>query len=182
MIRSFVAIPLPEHVRDALEDIQIELDVGRLMAPHTFHITLAYLDKQTELTLERIHEVLSQVQIQRFSVQIRGLGLFGGRQPRVLWAGIETNDAMNSLREKARRAAMRSGVSLSRERFRPHVTLARFGNRIRGTEMHKIERFLTANADFEIPEFEISEFVLFRSTLHQTGAMHDRLMTYPLQN
>ena len=43
MIRAFIAIPLPDEICDALEDVQMDLTVGRRTSPETFHITLAYL-------------------------------------------------------------------------------------------------------------------------------------------
>ena len=61
MIRSFIALPLPEAVRDALSDLQDDLQVGRPVPHENFHITIAYLDKQTPQTLERVHEVLDQI-------------------------------------------------------------------------------------------------------------------------
>lgn len=180
MIRAFVAVSLPEEAREALEDVQLGLQVGRLTAPQTFHITLAYLDKQSERTLEHVHEVLSQIRLPSFQLRISGLGLFGGRHPKVLWADIAPSDALDALREKTRRAAMRSGVELSRERFRPHVTLARFKPRLRPGEIGKIEGFLAEFGGLQGPVFDVTEFVLYRSTLHPAGAQHDPMVRYPL--
>lgn len=180
MIRAFVAVSLPEDAREDLEAVQLELDVGRLTAPETFHVTLAYLDKQSERTLERIHEVLAQIKLTAFRLRISRLDLFGGRQPKVLWAGLEASPELEQLRDKTRRAALRSGVSLARERFRPHVTLARFKPRLRPGEIAKIEAFLAKHGALDGPSFPVEEFVLYRSTLHPTGAQHDPLVRYAL--
>jgi 2'-5' RNA ligase len=55
MIRAFLAIPVPKPARDALAVQQQMIPTGRLTNPDSFHITLAYLDKQTPLMLERVH-------------------------------------------------------------------------------------------------------------------------------
>jgi len=181
LIRAFIALPLPEIARDALEDLQSELPVGRHMSPDTFHITLAYLDKQTERTLERIHEVLGQIALPPIPITLKGVDVFGGKSPKLLWAGIASSDELAVLREKVRRASERSGVTLSRERFRPHVTLARFKNNLRDGEVAKIGSFLAAHADFEMQPFVADHFVMFQSTRHQTGATHEPIVDYPLQ-
>ncbi|KMW58947.1 2'-5' RNA ligase [Candidatus Rhodobacter oscarellae] len=180
MIRAFVAIPLPEEARDQLEDAQIGLRVGRHVPSENFHITLAYLDKQTEQTLARVDEVLGQIDLPGFYVSIKGVDVFGGAKPRLLWAGVEPNDALSTLRERVRRAAMRSGVELSRERFRPHVTLARFKESRRGSEIANVQEFLTSQAGLCLPPFRATEFRLYRSTLHQNGATYDPLVSYGL--
>lgn len=181
MIRSFISIPLPPAIRDALEDIQADLDVGRLTAPETFHITLAYLDKQTPQMLERMDEVLQQIDLPAFPVHIKGVGLFGGKAPRALWAGVETDMALSTLRERVRRAVSRSGVDLPRERFRAHVTLARFKGRFMPRDETRVQRFLAHHAASTLPAFTADRFVLYRSTLHHSGAMHDPLVDYPLR-
>ena len=40
-MRAFVAIDLPEIVRDVLEDLQERIPAGRLLDPDTLHLTLA---------------------------------------------------------------------------------------------------------------------------------------------
>ena len=180
MIRSFIALPLPEGVRDALTDLQDDLQVGRLVAHENFHITLAYLDKQTPQTLERVHEILEQMRIAPFEVALRGVDVFGGRAPRVVWSGVAPSEPLTHLRDKVRRAAMRGGVELARETFRPHVTLSRIKGRLGLRDHARIETFLSAHSGFQAGPFEAEEIVLYRSTLHQSGAIYDPMTRYPL--
>ncbi|MFN6952073.1 MAG: 2'-5' RNA ligase family protein, partial [Albidovulum sp.] len=42
-MRAFVAIPVPEDIRDRLEALQADLSVGRRADSETFHVTLAFL-------------------------------------------------------------------------------------------------------------------------------------------
>lgn len=180
MIRAFIALPLPDDVRDALEDVQADLDVGRPTAPENFHITLAYLDKQNDRTLEHIHDVLSQVSHARFDVVLHGIGVFGGRDPRVVWAGVEPERQLENLRDRVRRAATRSGVELARERFRPHVTLARFRGRLKPRESQRLQAFLMRHGALRFEPFEAQAFVLYQSTLHSAGAIHEPITRYSL--
>ena len=181
MIYAFIALALPEHVSEALEELQADLPVGRHLSPDTFHITLAYLDKQTEQTLERIHEVLAQMRFPEFDISITGVGVFGGRSPRIAWAGIQPSEPLTKLRDKVRRTAERSDIDLPRERFRPHITLSRFKSSVRERDSIKIRDFLARNAAFRLPPFKAQEVTFFRSHRHQTGATYEPIVSYALE-
>ena len=163
-----------------LSDLQDDLQVGRPVPHENFHLTLAYLDKQTPRTLELVHEVLDQMRIAPFEVVLKGVEVFGGKAPRVIWAGVTPSEPLTLLRDKVRRAAMRGGVELSRETFRPHVTLSRIRGRLGVRDHQRVERFLQAHAAFELPAFVAEEIVFYRSTLHQDGAIYDPMTRYPL--
>lgn len=179
-MRVFVAIDLPESVCEVLEDLQEHLPVGRLMEPETMHLTLAFLDDLPREVVVAVHDALEVLKVTSFAVQMRGLGTFGSKSPKVLWAGIEPNSALNRLRDKVRSAARLAGVDLPRERFRPHVTLARFGGRIEGVALERVRVFLERFGAAAMPEFQVEHFILFESHLRADGARHDILAEYPL--
>lgn len=180
MIRAFVAIPLPNAARDALETVQEAVPCGRQVAPENFHITLAYLDKQTPQVLERVHEVLAQIRMPVITISVHGLGIFGDRDPRLVYAGIETDSALERLRDKVRRAAMRGDVELPRARFRPHVTLARFKGRMSPRNRAQLDALLAEHVTTPQLSFEADRFVMYQSTRHQAGATHDPMVEYML--
>jgi 2'-5' RNA ligase len=180
-MRCFVAIDLPDEARAALEAVQDQLRVGRVSDPETLHLTLAFLGEQPDAALEEMHLALEAMRAAPFTLQLRGLGTFGGRSPRVLWAGVEPQPALRALHEKVRGAAHVAGIELPRERFRPHVTIARFGERLQPGELDKLTGFLSRFEQFPAPPFEVEEVVLFRSILHRDGAIHEPLEAYPLQ-
>ena len=179
-MRAFVAIDLPEIVRDVLEDLHDRIPAGRLLDPDTLHLTLAFLDEQPQDLLEQLHDDLSSIRALPFEVQLRGLGTFGSRAPRVVWAGIETQPALTAMHEKVRGAARLAGIELRRERYRPHVTLARLPDRLEPGELEKLRNFLERWQNFPCPPFEVSTFTLFQSILTPDGAIHDPLAEYPL--
>ena len=126
-MRAFVGLPLPDDALDALERLQEDIPVGRIVPAENLHLTLAFLDEQPEHALHQLHRELEQIEATPFSLYIRGLDLFGGGKPRILFAAVEPDPALSRLRGQVRRAAERAEMDLSRERFRPHITLARFG-------------------------------------------------------
>ena len=115
-----------------------------------------------------------------FDLRIAGVGTFGGRLPKVLWAGVAECPELAALHGRVRAACVRAGVALRRERFRPHVTLARLGQHVPAGELERVAGFLAHHARFEAPVFRVEEVVLFESVLHPEGAEHRVLEGYPL--
>lgn len=180
-MRAFVAVDLPGPACDLLERLQDDLPVGRLMAPETFHLTLAFLGEAPETAIGEVHEGLTKLRANPFSVRLRGVDVFGGRQPKLIWAGVAHQPALTALREKVRRAISGSGLDLPRERFRPHVTLARLGKHMRDDEAAKLRGFLAHHAGFSSKPFAVRRFNLYRSILHRDGAQHEMLAEYLLE-
>ncbi len=179
-MRAFVAIDLPDPVRAALESVQDRIPAGRPTDPETFHLTLAFLDEQPVAVLEELHSALEGISAPTFPLQMQGLGTFGTKSPKVVWAGVQKGPDLAALRDKVRSAARTAGIELPRERFKPHVTLARFGDRIDADELEKLRVFLERFQQYPAPAFEVTEFVLFRSILGKGGAVHEPLAEYPL--
>ena len=179
-MRIFVAIDMPENVQDALEALQDQIPVGRLMTPETLHLTLAFLDEQPDAMVEAIHEALQTLHQPKFDLNLHGLGTFGPKSPAVLWAGVRPNPALNQLRDKIRSAARLAGLDLPRERFRPHVTLARFNPRIPAEQLERLRIFLSRFGDAALPTFTVAQITLFQSLRTSHGAVHEALAEYPL--
>lgn len=179
-MRLFIAIDMPEHARAALEDLQDRVPIGDPVDPDTLHLTLAFLDEQSRETAEAVHEVLSDLRVPAFDLALHGLGSFGSKSPKVLWAGVKPCPALTQLRERVRGAARVAGVDLPRERFRPHVTLTRFRHRIEGYELERLRLFMDRFAAAPLPLVRVDEITLFESRLLAKGPRHDALATYPL--
>ncbi len=180
-MRSFVAIELPDDTRAALEAVQEHLRVGILSDPDSLHLTLAFLGDLPETVLEEVHLSLQGIRQPSFTLQLRGLGVFGSKAPRVVWAGIVPNPELSALHKQVRGAVRRAGVDLPRERFRPHVTLARLKARLGPEELDKLRLFLERFDAFPSPPIKVAEIVLFQSILASDGAIHHPLAEYALE-
>lgn len=177
-MRAFVAIPVPEDIRDRLEALQADLAAGRLADPETFHVTLAFLGEAPVERVEAAHEALEGLRAAPFDIRLDGLGSFGGREARALFAAVAPSEPLSTLHRKVRSLLHGAGLMPDRERFRPHVTLARF--RPGEAECPAVARFLTRHAAFGSAPFPVREVVLYRSRLTRGGAIHDALAEYPL--
>ncbi|MEQ9694664.1 RNA 2',3'-cyclic phosphodiesterase [Shimia sp. SDUM112013] len=179
-MRAFVAIDLPADIRAALAAVQADLRVGRLVPEENLHLTLAFLEDQPEAVLRALHGRLYTLQPDPVILRLQGLELFGGKAPRVLYLRADGGEALRALRRKVRQAAGEVGIDLPRERFRPHVTLARFRRDMRPEQIAQLGRFLERQGDAALPPFGIQSFSLFASRLLPEGAVHEALAAYPV--
>ena len=177
-MRTFIAIKIPEVVSDALAELQSVLRVGKPVTAENFHLTLAFLDEQPNELIEEVHHSLQHLHLPKFDVKLQALDTLGGKTPNTLYVGIENNEALDLLQEKVIGALRGAGVQLDRKRFRPHVTIARFGRRLSRADLDRLRDFMSGYADFGPVSFSVNSFSLYRSTLGHMGAVHDELAQY----
>lgn len=179
-MRCFVAIPLPDDVLDKLGGLQAIIPVGRITPRENLHLTLAFLGETSEQSARAAHQALAELRDEPFSVEISGVDLFGGRRPQILFAAIRGSGPLQALHRKTVQALRSAGIPMRRERYRPHVTLARFNRFPKQTEGDRLAEFLLANGTFSAGPFDVGRFCLYRSELNRGPAIHTELACYPL--
>lgn len=179
-MRLFLAIALPEEVKDDLASVQGDLTVGRKMDPDTFHLTLAFLGEQDEAFAEELDLEMQGLAARGFELTLAGFDTFGGATPAVLFAGVAEAGPVTELHRAVRRKVRAAGLELDRERFRPHVTVARFRKRLSPEALEGIRMFLARNAGYRGEAFPVRDVVLYESALSGDGAVHTELARYPL--
>lgn len=179
-MRAFIAISLPAPVRQQLAGLRESLPFGRPVPEENLHLTLAFLDDQPESLLRDLHEQLSLIRAEPFELSLSGLGIFGGPKPRVLFAEVEESGPLRSLHREVKGAVRRVDLTLPRERFRPHVTLARLPGQLSPLRARQLQLYLENHIGAPLPGFRVEDFTLFHSILGRDGARHEELATYPL--
>ncbi len=180
MIRTFVALPLPDVVVAALVAAQAGLPGGRPVEPQNLHLTLAFLGELHEPVVEDVHYALQAIRLPAFELRLAGLGLFGNGKLRVLHAQVEAGPGLGKLRDKVLQAARSAGLEMERTRYRPHVTLARFNAGLTGEESDRMRVFAARGAGFRAGPFDARSFDLMRSWLGRSGPVYETLAAYPL--
>jgi 2'-5' RNA ligase len=168
-MRLFAAVVPPE---EALEDLDDFLDVRREAGPFRWtqidqvHVTLAFLADAPERSLDELVERLGRAAGRRtaFPTAIAGGGAFpDAARARVLWAGLDLDEAgrteLGRLATGARAAAVKSGIEVAGQRFKPHLTVARLG---RPQEVTRWVRLLDA---YRGPAWTADTLSLIRSHL-----------------
>jgi RNA 2',3'-cyclic 3'-phosphodiesterase len=179
-MRLFVAVELPEDVKDALTALRTNLDGVRWTKREQFHLTLRFIgDGITQTQFEAIKSALSDVRSERFEMRLQGVGRFPpnlNRPPRVLWAGIARHPSLTKLYQHVDSALTSVGVAPDDHDFNPHITLGRAEVR----DPKPTNTFLDRQSKFETRAFPVESFTLFSSVLSSSGAEHRREAIYKL--
>ena len=178
-MRAFVALDLPEEAVQPLTRLQAGLSVGRIVPEENLHLTLAFLGDVPEPQVAELAEALGGLDLPPVTLTLQGLDMFGGRHPSVLIARA-AGEGLERLHDKVMRAAREAGMTLPRERFRPHVTLARFPREMTRRDQDRLGEFLMLNGRFLLPPFAAPAITLYRSHLRHDGAIHEPLAQFLL--
>ncbi|HKP97616.1 MAG TPA: RNA 2',3'-cyclic phosphodiesterase [Fibrobacteria bacterium] len=178
MPRLFIAVDLPETVRDRLAEIAAGLPGADWIESERYHLTLRFIGETDPDTFQAVRKSLGSVLTRSFYLSLRGVGLFPLRgDPDTLWAGVPRNEDLLRLRHKVESALARNGVPPDTRKFFPHVTLAR----VRECREEWVGRYVADHGLFSIPEFPVQGFGLFSSKLTPEGAVHTLEEAYPLE-
>lgn len=178
MPRLFVALELPEALKEAIGGLQAGLRDAFWLDVDALHLTLAFIGEVDPSAQGRIEEALARVEAPLLAVALRGLGHFPHRgPPRVLWTGAAPAEALGSLAAAVRRALARAGHPPERRKFVPHVTIARFR---RPPPPPALQDYLGTYALFRTPAVPIASFRLLSSILRPSGARYTSEADFPL--
>ncbi len=190
-MRLFIAVDPPADVQDELAQATAGLAVvragARVTARALWHVTLAFLGEVPDGRLDTAIGALDAGVAGQVPpvLRIAGGGRFGRGRFTVLWAGIEGD--LGPLRDAVTRELRRAKLPFDAKHFRPHLTIARPGDRC------PVEDDLAALKAYHGPQWTVEEARLVRSylgpkpryeTLHvarlgQRPATEDRPVTRP---
>ncbi|PIE72312.1 MAG: RNA 2',3'-cyclic phosphodiesterase [Deltaproteobacteria bacterium] len=167
--RLFVAIDLPEPVKERLKPLCWGLPGARWTDMHQLHLTLCFIGEVEGVVYLDVRQALGDIRFSSFSMQLDGLGFFPPRgRPQVVWAGVAPCERLKTLREKIYNRLLAEGVSLEKRKFVPHITLARLKN----TPPKRAGLFLEEYGLFYSEPFTVKRFLLYSSVLGRKGARH----------
>ena len=178
MPRLFIAVDLPDTIKENLEAMFFGIPGARWVPPDQIHLTVRFIGDVEGAVFHDIINSLEEVTSRPFPLQLKGMGHFPPRgAPRVIWVGIEKNEPLLLLRKKIDGALLKIGVEPENRKFSPHITLARLKN----SPLHKIGNFLAGNNMFSQEPFQVEDFRLYSSVLTPKGAIHKVERIYPLE-
>ncbi len=178
MHRLFVALAIPEIVADALSTIQSGVDGARWRPVENFHLTLAFIGETDRHGFLNAVDALSVIDAPAFDLRLSGIGYFGERQPRALWAGAAPSQELSHLQAKTEQALRRAGFDLERRKFKPHVTLAY----LRNVPRDAAERYSALHGLFSCEPFPVEAFHLYSSRLGGEVSAYNIEASYALSS
>jgi 2'-5' RNA ligase len=174
--RLFVAVPVAEHVREAVGRLMeglagAPIDVRgpgqpRWVSVQGLHLTLRFLGATPDTRLAELSEAVSDAArgVAPFRVELNGGGAFPNAQrPRVLWIGIGRGEAeLVALSRRLNDGLHRLGWPLDDRPLQAHLTLARTDG-VQGAD-EKAERLIERARDLRL-DWQADSLVLYKSNL-----------------
>ena len=189
-IRAFIAIELPDPVKDSLSSLEDRLRPAehpyvKWVDPKGIHLTLKFLGNIATDQVPRIIEAITSASqgLSPLKLQIGGLGAFPNLQrPRVIWVAVTGEvDPLIALQRGIDQALVPLGFAIEKRPFSPHLTLGRLRERASLVERNSIGKLVMATKSEGSPAQEVKQISLMRSTLTPSGAIYNRLASIELK-
>ncbi len=189
VIRSFIAIELPDETKAELKRIQNALKTGnpswlKWVSPDSIHLTLKFLG---DITSDKISEILNAISDAAtgstpFTVNVEGLGTFPNiKRIQVVWVGLTGEiDKLSKLQKQIEENMSILGYPEEGREFTPHLTLARVRFQPPPVELQKFTQLITSFKDNKAGTFIVQEVNLMKSQLTPQGAIYSKLGTIVL--
>jgi 2'-5' RNA ligase len=185
-MRLFVATYPPATACDDLERRLAGLNVAiaavqgvntRLARRETWHVTLAFLGEVNEERFPDVEAAVGRAVDGRPAPQlcVAGGGRFGRGRFTLLWAGVEGAE-LAGLARHVRRELKRARLPYDDKPFKPHLTVARPGDRLDRTA---VDADRAALAEYRGPVWRADSVELVRSHLGPKPS-YDHLSTWRL--
>lgn len=176
-MRLFVAFALPDEVARSLMALQAGVPGANWRTREQLHLTLRFIGEVDGRDAAAIDDALAAISAPAFSLELKGVGEFGGRHPHALWVGVRGNEAILHLQRKIESALQRVGLEPEGRKFTPHVTLAK----LKGTPRERVIDFLTHHALYSCGPFPTEAFILYSSQLSPNGSLYRAEKAYRLR-
>ncbi len=180
VVRAFIAIELPDTIKEALGDLSQRLRPCGVRAswvkPERMHLTLRFLGEVSENDAERVGDFLEAAyrDLKPFEVTVAGVGAFPNlRRPSVVWVGVEpVRGSLARAQSVAEEAACHIGLPREKRAFRAHLTLARIKEERKADALTTL---LEHERSFAGGSFSVRSVSLFGSRLTPKGPIYRHL-------
>jgi 2'-5' RNA ligase len=179
MSRLFIAIDLPERIKDALIDTCSAIPGADWIDEARLHCTLRFIGDTQPPDEQSLVNALRPITLEPFTLTLNATGIFPNRgKPRILWAGIANSPQLMRLQRKIEQVCVAIGLPREQRHFHPHITIAR----LKMVHMEKLAEYIVSTSLFKTDPFEISEFHLYNSITGKQKAHYEKLVTFSLMD
>ncbi|MGD0745985.1 MAG: RNA 2',3'-cyclic phosphodiesterase [Verrucomicrobiota bacterium] len=183
-LRLFVAIPMPEAIRNEIIGVQQEFqrlvprEAVRWTKPEQFHLTLRFLGDVPVGRVADLQKAVNAVCAGEPALRLRaqGVGFFpNARLPRVLWAGVNDGEGrLADLQKRIESVVQPFTQEPGADRFAGHVTIGRVKS-LKRPEIEKLAAQAQSVKDRLLGEWTANEIEIIQSRLSPAGAQHSLL-------
>jgi 2'-5' RNA ligase len=183
-IRAFVALEIAEPIRRKI-DREITAKLRKCgvrcswVRPENIHLTLKFLGDTPSEAVAKITRDIGMVLegIAPLELRLEGVGTFGGKSPKVVWAGLSGDtEALELITRVIDDVTFLHGFPREKRPFSPHLTVGRVRDPQNAGEL------VSKIGEIEIePEDFIAERIIFmKSELTPQGSIYTPLHEYDL--
>jgi 2'-5' RNA ligase len=180
-MRAFIAINLPQKIKDGLEAVINNLDKmnrglkAKWTEANNLHLTLHFLDEIDDHQVELVNAELQKVsgQYPKFTTFLGAIGAFPDtKNPRVIFVGVQSDHSqiIEKIQKKIGFELSSLGLKIDLRPWEAHITLGRV----------KFGRAKLAAVEAPIGEFEVSSIELTKSTLTSKGPIYEVIKSFEL--
>ena len=170
MIRTFIALPIPENLKEAIQAAISRLSRTnsgvKWVRPESVHITLKFLGSIKEELVEPVSQELDKVALScpELDLKLSGLGVFPNmRRPRVVWVGLAGDiTLLRELADAIDKVGAKFGIQPEKRPFNAHITLGRL----------KVPSMVDLDISLVEESYRAKDVVFYKSELLPTGARY----------
>lgn len=173
--RLFVAVELPDEVKQQLRRMQADAPSLRATKVDNLHLTLHFIG---DADLNVIGQALESISASSaaFELRLGGVGRFGGRgRELILWVGVEPSPDLQQLHRQLGFLLAAAGVKVETRPYSPHITIARG----RSPRRAEIDCFLERHRDVTAA-FAVDSIALVSSVPQPGGSVYRAERVYCL--
>lgn len=176
-MRLFVAVNIPEELKDKIAEVQsrlkkVPLDI-RWVDNENFHLTLKFLgevsDQKRESVISAVSKAVKGFGV--FSVSFYGLGVFPNiNRPRVVWVGVKEGETkLKELAARIDNELLQYDFEKEKRDFSGHLTLGR----VRSLKnISDLSKKIPAYEKTDFGSFAAANVDLMQSNLSPKGARY----------
>jgi 2'-5' RNA ligase len=179
-LRLFVAIEIPEPVKDVVEEAfapwREEFPRARWVPRENLHVTLKFLGRTwprlADWVPERIEEAVGENE--PFDTRLVGVGSFpSAKRGRAIWAGFDDDEGRLTELAGGIDDALEDEFEPEKREFHPHLTVARSDPPLKLPARY-------SSTELESEPWSVDHVVLFRSHLGRPAPRYEPLARFPL--
>ncbi len=131
------------------------------------------------ILIEKIQEEISFInEYKAFNCSLSKFGFFySGREPKILWLGLNINEEIFSLVERLNQELIKFGIEKERKKLKPHLTLMRVRKKMDKNFINSFE-----NCKLPDTKFLADSISLIKSELLSSGSRYTEIKKYKLQS
>ncbi|MEA1936174.1 MAG: RNA 2',3'-cyclic phosphodiesterase [Thermodesulfobacteriota bacterium] len=184
LIRTFLAIELPEEIKVQIGNIQNRLKVTvkgvRWTRPEGIHLTLKFFGNVSENDIVNISRIVEKntIDVRPLTLNVSTVGTFPNfKRPRVLWLGISGSvERLSDLQKEIENDLESIGFQRENRVFRAHLTLGRVKP---PKDVKGLSEIIKSEESYDAGSFRAGGLTLFKSDLTPQGAIYTKLAYFP---